>query len=136
MECLGRYTFLVMTSVILSGGMKRRDEHVMLREVYIFCHDFCHTFRSSMECLGRYTFALRFFFAASFTASFAAFREALSFAAHLQLSGHGKVPLCFLSLSVPLCLLPAQKGPADCTQVLPSFRLEPALLCKLALFAE
>ena len=53
----------------------------MLREVYIFCHDFCHTFRSSMECLGRYTFALCFFFAASFTASFAAFREALSFAA-------------------------------------------------------
>ena len=34
-----------------------------------------------MECLGRYTFALCFFFAASFTASFAAFREALSFAA-------------------------------------------------------
>ena len=53
----------------------------MLREVYISCHDFCHTFRSSMECLGRYTFALCFFFAASFTASFAAFREALSFAA-------------------------------------------------------
>ena len=77
MECLGRYTFLVMTSVILSGGvkmrvehgmlrevyifvmtsvifsggMKMKDEHGMLREVYIFCHDFCHTFRSSMECL-------------------------------------------------------------------------------------
>mgnify|MGYP003325378468 CR=1 FL=1 len=81
MECLGRYTFLVMTSVILSGGVKMRVEHGMLREVYIFCHDFCHTFRSSMECLGRYTFALCFFFAASFTASFAAFREALSFAA-------------------------------------------------------
>ena len=58
-----------------------RVEHGMLREVYLFCHDFCHTFRSSMECLGRYTFALCFFFAASFTASFAAFREALSFAA-------------------------------------------------------
>ena len=84
MECLGRYTFLnmtsvilsggvemrdehgmfrevdmfVMTSVILSGGMKMRDEHGMLRDVYIFCHDFCHTFWSSMECLGRYTFAL------------------------------------------------------------------------------
>ena len=72
---------LVMTSVILSGGVKMRVEHGMLREVYIFCHDFCHTFRSSMECLGRYTFALCFFFAASFTASFAAFREALSFAA-------------------------------------------------------
>ena len=79
MECLGRYTFLVMTSVILSGGMKMRDEHGMLREVYmtsvilsggmkmrvehgmlrevyISGHDFCHTFRSSMECLGRYTF--------------------------------------------------------------------------------
>ena len=22
-----------------------RDEHGMLREVYIYCHDFCHTFR-------------------------------------------------------------------------------------------
>ena len=87
MECLGRYTFVAMTSVILSGGMKMRDEHGMLREVYIFvmtsailsggmnmrdehgmlrevsifCHDFCHTFRSSMECLGRYIFALCFF---------------------------------------------------------------------------
>ena len=56
-------------------------EHGMLREVYICDHDFCHTFRSSMECLGRYTFALCFFFAASFTASCAAFREALSLAA-------------------------------------------------------
>ena len=81
MECLGRYTFFVMTSVILSGGLKMRVEHGMLREVYISGHDFCHTFRSSMECLGRYTFALCFFFAASFTASFAAFREALSLAA-------------------------------------------------------
>ena len=35
MECLGGYTFLVMTSVILSGGMKMRDEHGMLREVYM-----------------------------------------------------------------------------------------------------
>ena len=42
---IGRYTFLVMTSVILSGGMKMRDEHGMLREVYISGHDFCHTFR-------------------------------------------------------------------------------------------
>ena len=50
------YTFLVMTSVILSSGVKMRVEHGMLREVYICCHDFCHTFRSSMECLGRYTF--------------------------------------------------------------------------------
>ena len=45
MECLGKYTFFVMTSVILSGGMKLRDEHGMLREVYISGHDFCHTFR-------------------------------------------------------------------------------------------
>ena len=45
-----------MTSVILSGGVKMRVEHGMLREVYMFCHDFCHTFRSSMECLGTYTF--------------------------------------------------------------------------------
>ena len=81
MECLGRCTSFVMTFVILSGGMNMRVEHRMLREVYICCHDFCHTFRSSMECLGRYTFALCFFFAASFTASFVAFREALSFAA-------------------------------------------------------
>ena len=33
---IGGYTFLVMTSVILSGGMKMRVEHGMLREVYIF----------------------------------------------------------------------------------------------------
>ena len=38
MECLGRYTFLVMTSVILSGGMKMRDEHGKLREVYNTSH--------------------------------------------------------------------------------------------------
>ena len=44
MECLEGYTFIVMTSVILSGGVKMRVEHGMLREVYIFCHDFCHTF--------------------------------------------------------------------------------------------
>ena len=61
MECLGRYKFIVMTFVILSGGVKMRVEHGMLREVYSSCHDFCHTFRwyeneSSMECLGRYTF--------------------------------------------------------------------------------
>ena len=37
MERLGRYSFLVMTSVILSGGMEMRDEHGMLREVYISC---------------------------------------------------------------------------------------------------
>ena len=45
MECLGRKTFIVMTSVILSGGMKMKDEHGMLRGVYISCHDFRHTFR-------------------------------------------------------------------------------------------
>ena len=56
MECLGGYTFHVISSVILSGGVKMRVEHGMPREVYIFCHAFCHTFRSSMECLGRYTF--------------------------------------------------------------------------------
>ena len=72
MECLGGYTFVVMTSVILSGGVKMRVEHGMLREVCIFCQDFCHTFRSSMECLGRYTFFVM-------TPS-AAFREALSLA--------------------------------------------------------
>ena len=36
---------LVMTSVILSGGVKMRVEHGRLREVYICCHDFCHTFQ-------------------------------------------------------------------------------------------
>ena len=40
MECLGRYTFFVMTSVILSGGVKMDVEHGMLREVYISFHDF------------------------------------------------------------------------------------------------
>ena len=30
MECLGRYTFVVMTSVILSGDVKMRVEHGML----------------------------------------------------------------------------------------------------------
>ena len=32
----GGYTFVVMTSVILSGSVKMRAEHGMLREVYIF----------------------------------------------------------------------------------------------------
>ena len=36
MECLGGYTFVVMTSVILSGGVKMRAEHGMHREVYMF----------------------------------------------------------------------------------------------------
>ena len=58
MECLGRYTFVVMTSVILSGGVKMRVEHGMLRDVCMFCHGFCHTFRSSTECLGGYTFVV------------------------------------------------------------------------------
>ena len=35
MECLGGYTFIFMTFVILSGGLKMRDEHGMLRGVYI-----------------------------------------------------------------------------------------------------
>ena len=39
MECLGRYTFFVMTSVTLSGGVKIKVEHGMLRGVYIFCLD-------------------------------------------------------------------------------------------------
>ena len=62
MECLGRYTFLVMTSVILSGGTKIRAEHGMLRGVYISGHDFLSYFQvegvrgTSMECLGEYTF--------------------------------------------------------------------------------
>ena len=34
MDGVGRYPFLVMTSVILSGGVKMRVEHGMLREVY------------------------------------------------------------------------------------------------------
>ena len=45
MGCLERYTFLVMTSVRLSGGMNMRGEHGMHREVDISCHDFCHTVR-------------------------------------------------------------------------------------------
>ncbi len=44
MACLGGYTFHVMSSVILSGGMQMSDEHGRLRGVYIACHDFCHTF--------------------------------------------------------------------------------------------
>ena len=40
----GVYIF-VLTSVRLSGGMKMRDEHGMVREVYISGHDFCHSFR-------------------------------------------------------------------------------------------
>ena len=35
-EMLRVYTFVVMTSVILSGGLKMRDEHGMLSEGYIF----------------------------------------------------------------------------------------------------
>ena len=38
---IGRYTCFVMTSVILAGGMEMRDEHGMLREVCISGHDFC-----------------------------------------------------------------------------------------------
>ena len=51
MECLGGYTFLVMTSVILSGSVKMRVEHGMLREVYMFCHDpFCSLPGSTFAC--------------------------------------------------------------------------------------
>ena len=45
MECLEGYTCHVMSSVILSGGMKMRDAHGMLRGVYMSRHVFCHTFR-------------------------------------------------------------------------------------------
>ena len=34
------YTFFAMTSIILSGGMKMIDEHAMFRGVYVSCHDF------------------------------------------------------------------------------------------------
>ena len=36
MEWLGRYTFLVMTFVIVLGGMEMRAEHGKVREVFIF----------------------------------------------------------------------------------------------------
>ena len=36
MEWLGRYTFLVMTFVIVLGGVEMRDEHGKVREVFIF----------------------------------------------------------------------------------------------------
>ena len=42
---MGGDTFVVMTSVILSGGVKMRAEHGMLRVVEICGHGFCHTFR-------------------------------------------------------------------------------------------
>jgi len=44
MECLGGYPFFVMTYVILLGGLQMRDEHGMLRGVYISCYDSCHIF--------------------------------------------------------------------------------------------
>ena len=37
-------TLLAMISVILSGGMKMRDEHGMLRGEYIYGHVFSHNF--------------------------------------------------------------------------------------------
>ena len=37
--------YVVMTSVIVSGGVKRRDEHGMPRGVHIYFYDFCYTFR-------------------------------------------------------------------------------------------
>ena len=36
MERLGRYTFLVMTFVIVLGGMEMRGENGKVREVFIF----------------------------------------------------------------------------------------------------
>ena len=45
MECLGGYIFFGMTFAILSGGLKMRDEHGMLRGIYISRYQFCHTFR-------------------------------------------------------------------------------------------
>ena len=55
-------TLLAMISVILSEGMKMRDDYGMLRGVYISGHDFLSYFQvegvrgTSMECLGEYTF--------------------------------------------------------------------------------
>ena len=57
MECLGRYTLFVMTSVILSGGMKMSVEHGMLRGytclvmTSVILSDGVKM-KSSMECLG------------------------------------------------------------------------------------
>ena len=45
MECLGGYTFLVMTFVIFFGSLHTRNEHGMFRGYTFFRHDFCHTFR-------------------------------------------------------------------------------------------
>ena len=46
MECLGGYPFFVMTYVILLGGLQMRDEHGMLRGVYISCYDLYYIFCS------------------------------------------------------------------------------------------
>ena len=53
MECLGGYTFVVMTSVILSGGVKMRAEHGMLREVYIFVMTPSAAFREALSLASR-----------------------------------------------------------------------------------
>ena len=39
------FIIFVVVGVIFSGGLKMRDEHGMLRGVYIFCYDLCYTFR-------------------------------------------------------------------------------------------
>ena len=52
MECLGRYT-LVMTSVILSGSVKMRAEHGMLREVDIFVMTSSAAFREALSLASR-----------------------------------------------------------------------------------
>ena len=53
MECLGGYTFVVMTSVILSGGMKMSVGHGMLREVYIFVMTPSAAFREALSLASR-----------------------------------------------------------------------------------
>ena len=53
MECLGGYTFVVMTSVILSGSVKMRAEHGMLREVYIFVMTPSAAFREALSLASR-----------------------------------------------------------------------------------
>ena len=53
MECLGGYTFVVMTSVILSGSVKMRAEHGMLREVCIFVMTPSAAFREALSLASR-----------------------------------------------------------------------------------
>ena len=53
MECLGGYPFVAMTSVILSGSVKMRAEHGMLREVYIFVMTPSAAFREALSLASR-----------------------------------------------------------------------------------